>query len=237
MPALKRLGLVKVLYFLLLLLIPAVLIFLYVDKTIDLASCIVLSIASLVFFGLNLHDQKKILIMKEKKMMEKAEVLIQKREWNQAIQLFNEIILMNSHSYKAAMGKGYCFRQKTDYIAAIDSYKQAVKMKKDVPEIHFLLGICYFKERMMKESLTSFETIIALNPDYLDAYIFLGDLHQFWGDADLAKKYYKGYLSRCNDDKMKATIEEKVNSVSNGPDTEELEYDKEPAGISIEIQN
>jgi tetratricopeptide (TPR) repeat protein len=234
-PALKKLGLVKISYFLLLLLIPVVLTFLYVDKTIDLLSWLILSVASLAFMGLNLHDQKVIMKKKEKNLMEKAEGMIRKKEWTQAIATFNEVLSYNRSCYPASMGKGYCFRSKTDYINAIESYKEAVGIKHDLLEAHFLLGICYFKERMMKEALASFERVIAINADYLEAYLFLGDIQRFWGDRDLAKQYYEAYISRCQDDNMKVTVSEKLESTVNGFDTAEIEEVNETARISASL--
>ena len=207
MLAFKRIGLVKVLYYLVLLMIPVVLTFLYLDKTIGTAAWIILSLASLAFIGLNIHDQKLIAVKKEKKLMEQAEHMIQKREWNHAIQALDDVLAMDCKNYKAAMGRGYCFRQKTDYRSAIEAYRAAVKINENIPDAHFLLGICCFKERLMKEATSSFERVIKLKPDNQEAYLFLGDIHRFWGDREKSKKYYEAYLERTDDENIRKTVE------------------------------
>lgn len=223
MTIIKRIGLSSTLYILALLLIPGAGFFFYKNGDISLTSYILITIGCLSFIILNIIDGKKKILRQEKKSMEKCEEYIKKREWKNAIELFDKILLQNPTNYKAMMGKGYCYRETLEYDKAIAEYKKVVALQSDYAEAHFLLGLCYFRERAMKEAFESFERTLALNPDFMEAYLFLGDAHRFKGDKSRAKEYYEKYLAKCNDEKVRSVVLEKIESLESSETTDKKE--------------
>jgi len=185
----------------------------FVMKFLNLPVFIFLLLGSLVFMFLVIIDRNKSFIKEKENLMKKAEECIQKSEWKNAIVYFDKVLFLEEDNYGAMMGKGYCFRAKTNYKSAISQYKNVIKIKKDYTEAYFLLGVCYFEERFLKESMDSFKKVVSLDPGYMEAYLFMGDLHRFQGERKQAREYYLKYLEKCDNEKIRNDVLDKLESV------------------------
>tara|TARA_R110002049_G_scaffold200299_5_gene370989 strand:+ start:12925 stop:14808 length:1884 start_codon:yes stop_codon:yes gene_type:complete len=62
------------------------------------------------------------------------------------------------------------FRALLDYSSAIKSYKRAIAIDSTYPDPHFHLGWVYLAKKDTSNSITSFENVLKINPNYIAAY-------------------------------------------------------------------
>lgn len=74
---------------------------------------------------------------------------------------------------------------------AIESYKQAIRIKPDGAKIHFNLGVAYHSSKMCKEAIESYKQAIKIDPDYVDAHFNLGVAYLDLDDKGSALEQHK----------------------------------------------
>ncbi len=74
---------------------------------------------------------------------------------------------------------------------AVKSYKKAIDLKPDFPEVHYNLGIVLKNLGRLDEAIKSYKKAIDLKPDFCEAYYNLGNTLKNLGILDEAKKNYK----------------------------------------------
>ncbi|WP_165784464.1 winged helix-turn-helix domain-containing tetratricopeptide repeat protein [Zhengella mangrovi] len=72
--------------------------------------------------------------------------------------------------------------------AAFDAARNAVRLEPDLPFAHFSLGRLYTRSYApdIPLAIAEYEKAIALDPNYVDAYMFLANVHIFDGKAEKA---------------------------------------------------
>ena len=89
---------------------------------------------------------------------------------------------------------GVALQDKGDLEAAIDSYKQALKIKPDYAEAYCNLGNALFERDDFDSALQSFQEALRIKPNYVGAYSNLGLIMQRKGDVAGALNQYKQAL-------------------------------------------
>jgi uncharacterized protein (TIGR02466 family) len=79
--------------------------------------------------------------------------------------------------------------------AAIDSYKQAVHLQSNNPDLHFNLGIALANTGRDEEAINSYRNAIRLNPRFFEAYGNLGTVLQRQGKLEEAVASYRKAIS------------------------------------------
>lgn len=84
-----------------------------------------------------------------------------------------------------------------EYPSALKNYNEALRIQPNCDRCYFFKGMCYREMTPRKEfypmALDMFEKAVAINPDYYDAYIQLGELHDSIKPS-LAMAYYEAAL-------------------------------------------
>jgi len=189
--------------------------FYFTDKVISLPTYIFLAIGSVGFIAWNIVDRKKDLLLEEVELLRKAEEEVQLGEWLNAINVFDRVLILNPKSLKAMMGRAYCHKEKGDYKAAIEQYDKIIEFRGGFCTIYFLQGVCYLRERMFLEAEGAFQESIKLKPNFVEPYIFLGDLYYTINNDEKAQRCYEEYEKRVNNDMLKALAREKMESLKN----------------------
>ena len=87
--------------------------------------------------------------------------------------------------------KGNSFFEAGKYEEAIESYKQAIRIKPDSAKLHAFLGGAYIESGDYKKAIESFKEAIRIKPDYAGAHYFLGFAYENLGDYQKAIGAYK----------------------------------------------
>lgn len=213
MIVLKRVGLRSAFIMLILLTVIIFSAYSFIYEYIELSSFSILSIAAITFGILNVIERSNN-IKKEKDLnLKRAEQSIQHKDWRAAISFFDRILEMYPGDIKALMGKGYCQRQRVDFDGAVETYKRVINKEPDNVDAYFMTGICYFMGKLHDDAMKTFKKAIEIDPDYTEAFLFIGDLYRIWDMNREAGEYYNKYLSKCEDENIRMTVLEKLESL------------------------
>ena len=80
------------------------------------------------------------------------------------------------------------------YDAAIDSYKQALKIKPDYADAYYNMGIVLSNKGELDAAIDSYKQALKIKPDYADAYYNMGIVLRAKGDLDAAIDSYNQAL-------------------------------------------
>ncbi len=108
-----------------------------------------------------------------------------------AIRLDPEFALPHAHLgqvYSFRVENGWTRDRDRDIRAAFEHANRALKLDPELPFAHFSLGRLYTRNFAPDEARATeaYETAIRLDPNYDDAYVFLANVHIFYGRADEA---------------------------------------------------
>ncbi len=210
---LKRVGLRSALILLILLIVIIFSVYSFINQYIEMSSFAILSIAAVVFGIMNVFERSSN-IKKEKELdFKKAEQAIQRKDWRSAISFFDKILEMYPGEVKAMMGKGYCQRQRVDFEGATATYRKIINTDPKNVDAHFMMGICYFMGKLYDDAMKTFRKTIEIDPNYTEAFLFIGDLHRIWDNNREAGEYYVKYLEKCEDENIRMTVLEKLESL------------------------
>jgi len=92
---------------------------------------------------------------------------------------------------KEYYNRGYTYYQSKDYQKAIESYKEAIRIKPDYVEAYCNLGIAYKASGDNKNAIESYKEAIRLKPNYAEAYCNLGVAYGASGDSKKEIEAYK----------------------------------------------
>jgi tetratricopeptide (TPR) repeat protein len=82
-----------------------------------------------------------------------------------------------------------------DYYGAIVLLKQAVNYEPDYTEAWFLLGSCQERNpKWRREAAESFQQVLSIDPNHVEALISLGDLYRSEGMGNRAQSCYEDVL-------------------------------------------
>ena len=203
--------------------------FKFVTKVINWPTFFILVLGCIGFVYINITDRKKDMIIEEQQTLTKAEEEVQKGQWNNAIALYDQVLVYDPNSMKAMMGRAYCLKEKTEYAAAIEQYDQVIESKGGFYTIHFLQGVCYLRNRQFKKSAKALKKAISMKPDFIEPYIVLGDLYYMMNKLDKARLYYEEYIKLCDNEMMLSFATEKISSLERRLQHDQMMKEREEA--------
>tara|TARA_B100000780_G_scaffold230286_1_gene169999 strand:+ start:152 stop:2509 length:2358 start_codon:yes stop_codon:yes gene_type:complete len=87
--------------------------------------------------------------------------------------------------------QGACNAALKKYDAALDSYKQAIKINPNYAEAYNNVGIALKNKGCLSAAIDSYKKAIKIKPDYAEAYYNMGIALEDWGDLDAAIERYQ----------------------------------------------
>ena len=107
-----------------------------------------------------------------------------------AVKNFKSII-KNSPSYiPAYTNLANCLSQKCKYLDAIKTLKQALKVKREAPDVFVALGANYQMNGELTNAIASYRSALAINPKHVEGWINLGNILWESGKPKLASDAY-----------------------------------------------
>ena len=93
-------------------------------------------------------------------------------------------------SYRAHQLRAQLLEESKNDEGAIVEYRNVLKRKPDLQNIHFAIGSLYWKEQHFEEARPELEAELLINPNHPQALYELGDLFAFTGETQIAEKYF-----------------------------------------------
>lgn len=122
------------------------------------------------------------------------------RDYQKAIELYQEAIRIKSDDAMAHCGLGIAYNELKDYQKAIESFKETIRLKPDLADAHYGLGNAYDELKDYQKAIESLKEAIKLKPDYTWAHFSLGIVYRNSGDNQKAIESFKQAIRLKPDD-------------------------------------
>jgi tetratricopeptide (TPR) repeat protein len=97
---------------------------------------------------------------------------------------------VDQDSYRAHQLRAQMFEQSNNDDGAIQEYREALKRKPELQNIHFAIGTLYWKDHHQDEAWTELQLELKANPHHPQALYELGDICAFTERSAEAEKYF-----------------------------------------------
>ena len=111
--------------------------------------------------------------------------------WNNSFTLFSHAIEVTQSNYIAYNNLGVTYDKLGRHQEAMESYKQAIRIKPDYADAHFNLGNAYGKHGRYQDAIESYKQAIRIKPDFAMAHFNLGNAYDKLGHHQEAMESYK----------------------------------------------
>jgi len=96
----------------------------------------------------------------------------------------------DSDSYRAHQLRAQLFEESNDDEGAIAEYRDVLKRKPELQNIHFAIGTLYWRAQHFDQARPELQQELQTDPNHPQALYELGDIAAFGGDAQKAEKYF-----------------------------------------------
>jgi tetratricopeptide (TPR) repeat protein len=168
----------------------------YKAGAIEISSFILMLAGSITFIVLNIVELKKVKEAEYKKLLQKSEYLVKKKEFQNAIRLYDESLRLLPHHVDALLGKAQCYRMLTQYQKALDCCRIAQETDTTNFMSYYIAGMIYLQMNNPDDALISFLAVESKNPNYAETYNYIGKIYEKMGRGQEALIYYQKFQSK-----------------------------------------
>ena len=118
-----------------------------------------------------------------------GEVLVSLSEWDEAIEVFNQVLETDKNDGNCYFNLGICYLNKEDENKATDYLQKAIELNPDDLFAHFYLGNIYQNKGLTNFAEECYKKVLDISPDYSWAYYNLASIAYQNGNIDEAKEY------------------------------------------------
>jgi tetratricopeptide (TPR) repeat protein len=97
------------------------------------------------------------------------------KEFQCVLDVYHEILLLNTESAEADMLAGEALDEMNDHLGATQQFRAAVKANPKEPNVHFGLGYLLWAQEQYEEAAPEFQAELANVPNHLQALTYLAD--------------------------------------------------------------
>jgi tetratricopeptide (TPR) repeat protein len=109
---------------------------------------------------------------------------------------------LSPNEKKKHFNLGYAYAGEGNLDAAIDEFRQVLRLDPDDADSHYNLGYLYAKKGFFLEAINEYETVLALSPNDKETYYNLTIIYRkHLKDEEKAKECYKEFLKDVSKDK------------------------------------
>jgi len=125
----------------------------------------------------------------------RAALLTENKEYEEAKNIYKEIIERDNNYESAYNGLGIVHVKLKEYDEAIHNYNRAIDINSKYIAAYFNKAILYYTIEDYSESIKVFKKVIELDNEYLDAHYILADVYTKTDDVENAINEFNIYLS------------------------------------------
>ena len=101
-----------------------------------------------------------------------------------------EVFALDRDSYRAHELRAQMLEASNNDDGAIEEYREALKAKPDLQNIHFAIGTLFWKDHRLDDAWPELQKEIKINPHHAQAFYELGDICAFTEKSAEAEKYF-----------------------------------------------
>lgn len=159
-------------------------------------------------------------------LYEKGFELYMDQNFNEALDLFNQVLALDPQNYKAINSKGATYAFQGRYSEGVELIQQSIKLKPDYVYAHFNLGLAYELARKYDESIEAYKKALELDDKDVWSYYGIASIYGRKGDVENVIKWLRPAMHLEPDVKAVARDEEDFDPVRNNPQFQAL-FDEE----------
>src|SRR6266436_4016609 len=110
----------------------------------------------------------------------------EKRNYNQAIQDYDQAIRLNPSHASAFSNRGVAYASKGDYDRAIENYDEAIRLNPNHADAFSNRGVAYGRKGNYDRAIQNYDEVIRLNPNHANALYNRGNAYKHNKDYDRA---------------------------------------------------
>lgn len=118
-----------------------------------------------------------------------GEVLVELKEWDNAIEMFENVLKTDSNDGNCFFNIGFCYFKKDELKLAVDNLQKATQLNPDDMYAYFYLGNIYEKLNLINFAKECYQKVLSISPDYSWAYYNLATISYSNNNLDEAKNY------------------------------------------------
>jgi len=122
--------------------------------------------------------------------LKKAKLLYENGDYKDAISILEDIISKGEDSFDAFLLQGNCFQKEEKFVAAIQSYDKAERLKDGSALLNANYGAAFLNLKQYEQAQNRLKTALKLDADLPEAHYFMGNLNYFNFKTSLALKHY-----------------------------------------------
>ena len=134
----------------------------------------------------------------------------------QAGKSFEKGLKLNPNNVEAKIKLASCYLEdEKDPMKGISLLREIEKTDSNNINLQLTFGYASFKSGQWDRAIKRFNKVLELNPEYLDAYIYLADVYERKGDKEMTIKTLEAYSKKLNNQEAKKEIEKYINKLKN----------------------
>ena len=118
-----------------------------------------------------------------------GEVLVSLEEWDDAIEVFNMVLEVDSNDGNCYFNLGLCYYYKDEINLAIDNLQKAIELNPKDIFAYFYLANIYQNRGLTNFAIENYNKVLSISPDYSWAYYNLASISYQNNNLDDAKNY------------------------------------------------
>jgi tetratricopeptide (TPR) repeat protein len=123
-----------------------------------------------------------------------------------AITYFKETIEMDQSKCKLMYRFGLILYKMKRYDEAITVFDKRIKSASCadnlVPQVYFFKGVCYMLNKQLDSAMTDFQTCVKLDTNYINAYVYIADIHSQKKEDEQAIEMFNFVIERAAKDTL-----------------------------------
>ena len=150
-------------------------------------------------------------------LYEKGLKLYYERKFNEALNLFNQVLAIEPQNYQALNGKGATYAFQGRYNEGIKLIQQSIQLKPDFVYAHFNLGLAYELAGNYEESIKAYQRALELDDKDVWSFYGIASIYGRKGDVEKVIEWLRPAIALEPEVKAVAREEKDFNPVKNDP--------------------
>jgi tetratricopeptide (TPR) repeat protein len=136
--------------------------------------------------------------------------------FSKAIECYNQAVSIDTNDLEAATMLGTCYVEgSTQPMDGIMLLRKVVVKDSTYVDAQVQLGMFAIQSGQTDKALDRFNKILKIKPDYIQAYIYLGQIYADMGKKEQAIEMLELYMKKSNDNTINQQVEQFINELKN----------------------
>jgi tetratricopeptide (TPR) repeat protein len=136
--------------------------------------------------------------------------------FSKAIECYNQALKLDTNDLEAATMLGTCYVEgSTQPMDGIMLLRKVVSKDSTFVDAQVQLGMFAIQSNQLDKALERFNKILKIKPDYIQAYIYLGQIYADMGKKEQAIEMLELYMKKSNDNTINQQVEQFINELKN----------------------